>query len=119
MKKITLFSDGSALGNPGPGGYGTILRFGDHEKINIQIEGHSALEVKGTDTLVIRSDMGQDHDLWDSGLKVVYADGAMEPLSARISIVDDDTYTFELLEGELPFKDHPAYPHSSSFFDPR
>lgn len=33
MKKITLFSDGSALGNPGPGGYGTILRFGDHEKI--------------------------------------------------------------------------------------
>ncbi len=33
MKKITLFSDGSALGNPGPGGYGTILRYGDKEKI--------------------------------------------------------------------------------------
>ena len=32
MKKITLFSDGSALGNPGPGGYGVILRFGDVEK---------------------------------------------------------------------------------------
>lgn len=32
MKKITLFSDGSALGNPGPGGYGVILRFGDKEK---------------------------------------------------------------------------------------
>ena len=32
MKKITLFSDGSALGNPGPGGYGVILRFGDNEK---------------------------------------------------------------------------------------
>ena len=32
MKKITLFSDGSALGNPGPGGYGTIIRFGEHEK---------------------------------------------------------------------------------------
>ena len=32
MKKVTLFSDGSALGNPGPGGYGTILRFGDKEK---------------------------------------------------------------------------------------
>lgn len=39
MKKITLFSDGSALGNPGPGGYGTILRFGDHEKI---ISGNDA-----------------------------------------------------------------------------
>ena len=32
MKKITLFSDGSALGNPGPGGYCAILRFGDKER---------------------------------------------------------------------------------------
>lgn len=32
MKKITLFSDGSALGNPGPGGYGVILRFKDTER---------------------------------------------------------------------------------------
>jgi len=32
VKKITLFSDGSALGNPGPGGYGVILRFGESEK---------------------------------------------------------------------------------------
>lgn len=32
MKKITLFSDGSALGNPGPGGYGVILRYGESER---------------------------------------------------------------------------------------
>ena len=32
MKKITLFSDGSALENPGPGGYGVILRYEDKEK---------------------------------------------------------------------------------------
>ena len=32
MKQVTIFSDGSSLGNPGPGGYGTILRFGKHEK---------------------------------------------------------------------------------------
>jgi len=32
MKHITLFSDGSALGNPGPGGYGTILRYGEKER---------------------------------------------------------------------------------------
>jgi len=32
VKKITLFSDGSALGNPGPGGYGVILRYGDSER---------------------------------------------------------------------------------------
>jgi ribonuclease HI len=33
VKKVTLFSDGSALGNPGPGGYGTILQYGNKEKI--------------------------------------------------------------------------------------
>ena len=29
---IHLYTDGSARGNPGPGGYGTILRYGPHEK---------------------------------------------------------------------------------------
>ena len=29
---IYLFTDGSSRGNPGPGGYGAILRFGPHEK---------------------------------------------------------------------------------------
>ncbi len=31
-KKIELFSDGSSLGNPGPGGYGGILRYRGTEK---------------------------------------------------------------------------------------
>ncbi|HCM75529.1 MAG TPA: ribonuclease HI [Cytophagales bacterium] len=29
---IQIFTDGAAQGNPGPGGYGTILRYGHHEK---------------------------------------------------------------------------------------
>lgn len=29
---IELFTDGSSRGNPGPGGYGTILRYKQHEK---------------------------------------------------------------------------------------
>lgn len=33
MKKISLFCDGSSLGNPGAGGYCAILRFGDAERI--------------------------------------------------------------------------------------
>ncbi len=33
MKQITLFSDGSALGNPGPGGYGTILLYNGKERL--------------------------------------------------------------------------------------
>ena len=30
MKKLFLFSDGACSGNPGPGGYGVILKYGDH-----------------------------------------------------------------------------------------
>lgn len=33
MKKITIYTDGSALLNPGPGGYCGILVYGKHEKI--------------------------------------------------------------------------------------
>ena len=50
MKKITLFSDGSALGNPGPGGYGTILVYGDKEKILSGGEKHTTnnrMELRG------------------------------------------------------------------------
>lgn len=32
MKKVEIFSDGACSGNPGPGGYGVILRFGEHVK---------------------------------------------------------------------------------------
>lgn len=32
MKQVTIFCDGSSLGNPGPGGYGVILRYGNREK---------------------------------------------------------------------------------------
>lgn len=32
MKKVELFSDGACSGNPGPGGWGTILRYMGHEK---------------------------------------------------------------------------------------
>ena len=33
MKEVTLFTDGSCLGNPGPGGWACILRYGKHESI--------------------------------------------------------------------------------------
>lgn len=32
MKSVKLITDGSCLGNPGPGGWAAILRFGQHEK---------------------------------------------------------------------------------------
>lgn len=39
MKRVYIFSDGACSGNPGPGGYGTILRFGDVQK---ELSGGSA-----------------------------------------------------------------------------
>lgn len=32
MDKVTIYTDGACRGNPGPGGWGAILRFGEHEK---------------------------------------------------------------------------------------
>ncbi|HIZ16297.1 MAG TPA: ribonuclease HI [Firmicutes bacterium] len=32
MKKLEMFTDGACSGNPGPGGYGTILRYNGIEK---------------------------------------------------------------------------------------
>ena len=32
LTQVSLFVDGSCLGNPGPGGWAAILQCGDHEK---------------------------------------------------------------------------------------
>jgi ribonuclease HI len=32
MKRVEIFTDGACKGNPGPGGWGAILRMGRHEK---------------------------------------------------------------------------------------
>ncbi len=32
MKQVELFTDGACSGNPGPGGWGAILRYNGHEK---------------------------------------------------------------------------------------
>ncbi len=30
--KVKIYTDGGCRGNPGPGGWGALMRFGDHEK---------------------------------------------------------------------------------------
>ena len=32
MKHVSIFTDGACKGNPGPGGWGVLLRMGEHEK---------------------------------------------------------------------------------------
>jgi ribonuclease HI len=30
---VEIFTDGACSGNPGPGGYGVILKYGEHERV--------------------------------------------------------------------------------------
>lgn len=32
MSKVVIYTDGACSGNPGPGGWGALLTFGEHEK---------------------------------------------------------------------------------------
>ena len=32
MKQVTIYTDGACSGNPGPGGWGAVLKYGAHEK---------------------------------------------------------------------------------------
>ena len=32
MTKIYVYTDGSSIGNPGPGGYGIVMKSGNHRK---------------------------------------------------------------------------------------
>ena len=38
MKQVEIFTDGACKGNPGPGGWGAVLRTGGHEK---ELSGHA------------------------------------------------------------------------------
>ena len=40
-KDVQVFTDGACRGNPGPGGWGALLRFGDHEKHLLGGEAHT------------------------------------------------------------------------------
>ena len=66
---VEIFSDGACSGNPGPGGWGTILRFGGHERelsgydaetTNNRMELMAAIEalnaLKGSRSVVLHTD---------------------------------------------------------------
>ena len=39
-QRVSIWTDGACSGNPGPGGWGAVLRYGDHEK---ELKGGEAL----------------------------------------------------------------------------
>jgi ribonuclease HI len=41
MKRVFLITDGSCIGNPGPGGWACLLRFGDVKKEFFEFDPHN------------------------------------------------------------------------------
>ncbi len=41
MKRVQLITDGACIGNPGPGGWAAILRYGDHKREMFGSEPHT------------------------------------------------------------------------------
>ncbi len=41
QKNVTIYTDGACSGNPGPGGWGAILLFGEHERVITGYEKHT------------------------------------------------------------------------------
>ena len=68
-QRVEIYTDGACSGNPGPGGWGTILRFGGHERelsgydaetTNNRMELMAAIEalnaLKGSRSVVLHTD---------------------------------------------------------------
>lgn len=41
MKEVTIYTDGACSGNPGPGGWGAVLIYGEHRKEISGGDGHT------------------------------------------------------------------------------
>jgi len=71
-KQVEIFTDGACSGNPGPGGWGAILRYGGHEK-----------ELSG----------GEDHTT-NNRMELMAAIKALEALkhSCTVDVYTDSSY---------------------------
>ena len=76
-KQITLYSDGSSLGNPGPGGYGGILEFKGNRK-----------EYSGADTHTTNNRMELQGVI--EGLKLL-----KEP--CNVEVISDSSYVVKAI----------------------
>lgn len=80
---ITLYTDGASSGNPGPGGYGVVLKCGDYEK---EFSGGFALTTNNRMEL----------------LAVIVGLEAIKWENATVNVVSDSTYVVKAInEGWL------------------
>ncbi|MFD1695270.1 ribonuclease HI [Roseibium aestuarii] len=76
--RVTIYTDGACSGNPGPGGWGAVLRFGAHEKelcggesetTNNRMELTAAIEALNALTRPCPVDLYTDSTYVRSGIK--------------------------------------------------
>jgi len=73
---VTIYSDGACLGNPGPGGYGTVMLFGEHQKELAQGYRHTTnnrMELLGAIVGLEALSRPCSVDLWSDSTYVVHA----------------------------------------------
>ena len=72
MKKVKLITDGACSGNPGPGGWACLLRFGGHE----------------------REFTGFEHETTNNRMELEAAIGGFRALkeACRVTVITDSQY---------------------------
>jgi ribonuclease HI len=84
MKKVTVYTDGGASGNPGPGGYGVVLISGNHYK-----------ELSGAFRLTTNNRMEL--------LAVIMALEALNSSGTDVTIYSDSKYVVDAVKKEWIF----------------
>jgi len=82
MKRVHLFTDGACRGNPGLGGWGVVLRFGEHEK----------------------SLYGGEPDTTNNRMELMAAIKGLEALkeSCQVTLTTDSKYVMQGIQDWIP-----------------
>lgn len=82
MKNVEIFTDGACRGNPGPGGWGAFLRYGDNE----------------------RSLCGGEHETTNNRMELMAVIKGLSALqrSCEVTVTSDSTYVLKGIQEWMP-----------------
>ena len=82
MKTVEIFTDGACRGNPGPGGWGALLRYGDNE----------------------RSLCGGEHETTNNRMELMAVIKGLLALqrSCEVTVTSDSTYVLKGIQEWMP-----------------
>ena len=82
MKNAEIFTDGACRGNPGPGGWGALLRYGDNE----------------------RSLCGGEHETTNNRMELMAVIKGLSALqrSCEVTVTSDSTYVLKGIQEWMP-----------------